>query len=81
MPRKRRGRGEGSVIQRGPNLWEGRISLGFDANGRRQRRTVYGKSKQEVLRRLAEIRLQARNPSSTNLTVEQWLNLGYNRFS
>jgi integrase len=74
MPRKRRGRGEGSVIQRGPNLWEGRISLGFDANGRRQRRTVYGKSKQEVLRRLAEIRLQARNPSATNLTVEQWLN-------
>src|SRR5690606_4156664 len=53
--RRRRGRGEGSVYQRKDGLWEGRISLGYDAHGRRIRPTVQGKTKREVLEQLQRL--------------------------
>src|SRR5690606_7955175 len=53
--RRRRGRGEGSVYQRKDGLWEGRISLGYDAKGRRIRPTVQGKTKREVLEQLRQL--------------------------
>ena len=37
MARKRRGRGEGSIHQRADGLWEAKISLGYDGNGKRRR--------------------------------------------
>jgi integrase len=55
MARKRRGRNEGSIFQRADGLWVAKLSLGYGPDGKRQRKTVYGKSKadvQEALRRL-----------------------------
>jgi integrase len=49
MSRKRRGRGEGSIYYRATDeTWVGSISLGHGPDGKRRRRVVYGKTKQEV---------------------------------
>ena len=55
MSRKRRGRGEGSISQRADGTWEAKISLGYDGEGKRHRRTVYGKTKGEVQEKLRKI--------------------------
>src|SRR5438034_596691 len=45
MSRARRGRGEGNIsFREDKGLWTARLSLGFDGNGRRSRKTVYGAS-------------------------------------
>jgi integrase len=59
--RKRRGRGEGSIYQRGDGLWTATVSLGYDGNGKRRRRTVYGESKKEVQDKLRKLQNQAAN--------------------
>lgn len=78
--RRRRGRNEGSVHRRKDGLWEGKISLGYDAAGRRIRPTVYGKTKREVLDKLRELQQDAASgipvkPGSITLSshLETWL--------
>jgi integrase len=54
MSRKRRGRGEGSVYQRAVDgLWLASRSLGYDANGKRQRIVALGRTKKEAMDKLA----------------------------
>ena len=44
--RARRGRGEASIFQReSDGRWVASLSLGFDADGKRKRKTVYGSTK------------------------------------
>lgn len=57
--RKRRGRGEGSIHRRPDGLWIAMVSVGYKADGKRRRRAVYGKTKQEVQRKLQELGLLA----------------------
>jgi integrase len=74
--RARRGRGEGSIFQRGDGQWVGSISLGYTETGRRNRRTVYGATKQEVLDELDRLRTDARVgslPDAGGMTVGQLL--------
>lgn len=62
MPRGvkgRRGRGEGGIRQRVDGRWEATISLGYDAQGKRVRRYVYGASKEEVRSKLAQFQQDA----------------------
>lgn len=76
MTRKRRGRGEGSVFERADGTWVGEVSLGTTAAGRRIRRTVYGKSKAEVLadlRRIQSEHLVGRLDDAGKLTVAEFL--------
>jgi len=47
----RRGNAEGSIYHRADGRWEARASLGC-ADGRRQRRAFYGRTRQEVARKL-----------------------------
>lgn len=54
---KRRAAGEGNLYRRADGLWVGRLSLGYDSNGRRRRKAAYGKTQREVREKLA--RLQA----------------------
>jgi integrase len=75
----RRGKGEGTVSQRKDGTWEGKISLGYDGDGKRRRKTVYGKTQAEVLEKLRQLRQQLSDGvySDTDKTVriylEQWL--------
>ena len=55
----RRGRGEGGVrFREDKQLWEARLSLGYGADGKRVRKTVYGKTKAEVAEELRKLQTE-----------------------
>lgn len=74
--RSRRSNLEGSVRKRKDGRWEGRIMVGYLPDGRPDRRSVYGKTKKEVLDKLSELRVQAAKNELTlpsNVTVAEYL--------
>jgi integrase len=76
MSRKRRGRSEGSIYQRADGTWTASVSLGYDGKGKRQRRTVYGKTKKEVQDKLrSEQDRSGKNtlPEADKMTVKEFL--------
>jgi integrase len=80
MVRKRRGRSEGSIFERDDGRWSAEVSLGYDGNGKRKRKTVYGRTKGEVLEKLDRLKSEARVgqlPEAATMTVgqllDQWL--------
>lgn len=52
--KSRRGRGEGTILQRADGTWYAQISNGVDGKGRRKRITVVGKTKAECRDKLAK---------------------------
>lgn len=73
MPRK----GE-NIYRRRDNRWEGRYKNGYNKDGKAKYCSVYGKSYQEVKRKLIELKaVPVQNHSSGNMTVkelfEEWL--------
>ncbi len=73
---KRRSNGEGSIYQRADGRWVATITIGRDAVGKVQRRTVYGKTKGEVnekLIRLQSDKLSGMLPGSLKTTVASFL--------
>ncbi len=73
----RRGRGEGTVFQRADGLWCGVVPVGYDQNGKRKRRAVYGATQQEVIGKIAEVRADGCDLNIVRFTVatylEHWL--------
>lgn len=53
----KRGNNEDSVYKDG-DRWRGAVSLGYDANGKRVRTKVSGKTRAEVVEKLRELREQ-----------------------
>lgn len=53
--RKRRGRGEGAVYERADGQWCASVTIGYDQNGKRRRRVVYGQTKDDVHKKLVEL--------------------------
>ena len=73
---KRRGNGEGSIFQRGDGRWTATITVGRDTNGKRQRRTVYGKTRREAQEKLTKLQHQRLNGTlcdDERLTVGEYL--------
>ncbi len=74
--RKRRGFGEGGIYYRPErDQYTAQVSLGI-VNGKRVRKAVVGKTKAEVLAKMAQLQDQARKGQITtgpNQTVGQWL--------
>lgn len=77
----RRGRGEGSIAKRADGLWEARIDVGHDSNGKRLRKSVYGETKKECadkLTKLANRKLDGVLIDTGRMTVgnllDRWLN-------
>jgi integrase len=76
MPRTRRGRGEGSIFQRGDGQWCAAFSAGYTSTGKRSRRILYGETKNEVaqkLRSLQQLADAGSLPESRDLTTKVWL--------
>jgi hypothetical protein len=76
MARKRRGRGEGLIRERDDGAWEARESLGYDNDGKRITRSVYGKTKGEVQEKLRKLQNDAaggRLAEPATVTVGQYL--------
>lgn len=55
MAGKRRAHGEGTIRQRPDGRWEARIAVGYNPNGTRRRKSVYGKTQAEVRRELNKL--------------------------
>src|SRR3954468_22864429 len=72
----RRGRGEGSLFKRADGLWVATLNTGYGADGKRRRRTVYGKAKAEARDKLLALQVNALrgvNVDPTRQTVSQFL--------
>lgn len=55
MARKRRGCGEGSIYQRPNGTWCATYSAGYNEQGKRRRRTVFGATKEDVQKKLSKV--------------------------
>lgn len=80
----RRGNGEGSIHQRSDKLWAGTISLGFGGDGKRKRRTVYGKTKKEVAAKLMKLqseKLDGGLLDAPRMTAAAWLDRWLDAFA
>lgn len=78
QPRARRGRGEGGIsFREDKQLWYSRLSLGYDGQGKRIRKTVYGDTKAEVaegLRKLQAEHAAGRLVDTEDITTGEYLN-------
>jgi integrase len=76
MARRRRGRNEGGIYERSDGVWCASLSLGYDEQGKRRRKTVYGQTKAEVqekLRQLLNGAADGRLCDAGRLTVSAYL--------
>jgi integrase len=72
----RRGRNEGSIDQMHDGRWRARVSLGTGADGKRKRKAIYGKTKQEVQKKLRQAQSAndaGRLATPTKTTVADYL--------
>lgn len=73
--RARRGRGEGTIyFDEKKGLYAAQVSLGYNAQGKRVRPTVYGKTKREVQEKLVQLQQNAslgKPVQPSRLTVQQ----------
>ena len=76
---RKRASGEGAIRQRPDGLWEARVTVGW-VDGKRIRRSVYGRTQREVLDKMRPLLAQAQRgeaPQSGNRTVaaflEEWM--------
>lgn len=75
MTKRRRSQGEGSAFKRSDGRWQGAIDLGW-LNGKRNRKTVYGKTEREVLDKLAalkEAQRKGQNLAARPRSFAEWL--------
>ena len=49
---KRRGRGDGTIRERSDGRWEGRIELGYGPTGKRRQKSVFGRTRREVVAKM-----------------------------
>lgn len=72
---RRRAHGEGSIFPTGTGRWRADVSLGYDAEGKRVRRTLYGRTQKEVRGKLDALKQQqaAGMLSDTKVTVKDFL--------
>lgn len=81
---KRRGRGEGTVYQRQDKLWVGQAVIGYDPiTGKPNRKTVYGKTRQDVVQKLTKISVLVNEGkyADSNMTVQEWLSIWLNEYA
>lgn len=78
MPKRRRGRGDGTVYQRPDGYWVGQINLGWqmgaDGKRRRKRKTVTAHTRRDVLDKMRKAQREVdAGVLSDTMTVQDWL--------
>ncbi|MGI6035690.1 MAG: site-specific integrase [Limnochordia bacterium] len=74
--RKRRGDNEGTIYKRPDGRWAGQISLGYDVNGKRIRRSFVRETRREVAEELAKVLQEVQAGAyiePTTCTLGEWL--------
>lgn len=73
----KRPRGDGLIRKRVDGRWEGRITVGYDSNGKPLFRQVFGKTQKEVTDKVHDIIDKFRDVQLTEesrMTLREWLN-------
>ncbi len=73
---KKRGQNEGSIRKRKDGTWEARVTVGILANGKQNRKSLYGKTRQEVSVKMTDLLNNLQKGLITNpteMTVDEWL--------
>jgi integrase len=74
---KKRGNGEGTISQRKDGRWEGKLTIGYDPqSGKTKRSTFYGKTRQEVRSKMDDVKVQMKLGSyvqNNKINVGDWL--------
>lgn len=72
---KKRGQNEGSIRKRSDGTWEARVTVGIQPNGKPNRKSIYGKTRQEVSAKMTDLLNNLQKGLLTNpseLTLSQW---------
>ena len=72
---KKRGQNEGSIRKRPDGSWEARVTVGTSPNGKPKRKSLYGKTRQEVAANMADLINNIQKGTITNpteMTVGEW---------
>ena len=79
----KRGNGEGCIRQRADKTWEGIYTCGYDTSGKLKRRSVYGKTRGEVQKKLRAI-LESIDKgvyvNPENITCDEWFDEWLKRY-
>lgn len=76
---KKRSNGEGTIRQRDSGRWECTIMIGYQDDGRRKRKTFYGKTKTEVQKKIREYQVAKENGElpSAEYSFPAWADIWY----
>lgn len=72
----KRGQNEGSIRKRKDGTWEARVTIGISADGKQQRKSLYGKTRQEVSTKMTDLLNNLQKGIITNpteMTLAEWL--------
>ena len=78
MAKGKNGNNEGSIRKRKNGTWEGRYTIGYDALGKQQQISLYGKTRAEVARKLNEKTAAIQNGTyiiPRDHTLLEWLGI------
>lgn len=73
---KMRGHNEGSIRKRPDGTWEARVTVGIMADGKQKRKSIYGKTRQEVNAKMTDLLNNLQKGLITNpteMTLSEWL--------
>ena len=73
---KMRGHNEGSIRKRPDGTWEARVTVGIMADGKQNRKSIYGKTRQEVNAKMTDLLNNLQKGLITNpteMTLAEWL--------
>lgn len=73
---KKRGQNEGSIRKRADGTWEARVTVGILANGKQNRKSIYGKTRQEVSAKMTDLLNNLQKGLITNPTemkLDEWM--------
>ena len=77
--KRRRAKGEGSIVERPDGLWQFSIGLGTGGDGKRKRKYIYAQTKGDLLRKIADERARGKGsirptvPDTVGAWFERWL--------
>src|SRR6266540_895176 len=75
--RRRRGQGEGTIYRRSDGLWVAQLVVGRRSDGKVDRRKVSAKTRNEVQRKLDDLRRQAASGTISEAAKERETIAGY----
>ena len=76
---KKRSHGEGTIRQRDGGRWEGTLMIGYQSDGRRKYKTFYGRTQQEVKKKMREFQVAKENGelSGMEYNFSDWADIWY----